>query len=93
MSFIKKWGFKDGWIGCPPLQTIALKNFKQGNRKQYGLKYRVIGTIHSAIGDTLSHMVTEISSTQSRYSLWDKGQFIVLLSRTKFAKKTFLCWK
>ena len=45
-------------------------------------------TIHSALGDTLSHMVTEISSMQNNFSLWDKGQFMVLLSSTKFAKNT-----
>ena len=36
IEFYNKMSFKDGWIGCPPLQTIALKNFKQDNRKPYG---------------------------------------------------------
>ena len=39
-------------------------------------------------GRYLLHMPTEISSTQNNFSLWDKWQFIVLLSRTKFAKNT-----
>ena len=57
----KEIGLKLGWIGYPPLQTNASKNFKQGNRKQYGLRYSVTGTIHSTMGDTLSCMATEIS--------------------------------
>ena len=36
--------------------------------------------------DTLSSMATEISSMNSNFLLWDKGQFIVLLSGTKLAK-------
>ena len=40
------------------------------------------------MGETLSHMATEISSTQNNFSLWDRGQFIVLLSRNMLAKTT-----
>ena len=28
IEFYKEMGFKDGWIVCPPLLTIALKIFK-----------------------------------------------------------------
>ena len=50
--------------------------------------HRVTGTIHLAMGDSLSCMATEMLSTNSNFSLWDKGRSIVLLSRTKFAKNT-----
>ena len=71
----------------PPIKNNRFKNFKQGNRKQYGLKHRVTGSIHSAMGDTLSHMATEISSTQKKFHYGTKGN-LVLLSRTKFAQNT-----
>ena len=34
----------------PSITNNRFKNFKQGNKKQYGLKHRVTGTIHSAMG-------------------------------------------
>ena len=71
IEYHKELCFKEGWTGCPTLQINAFKNFKQDNRTQYGLKYRVAGTIHS--GDTLLSMATEISSMNSNFSLWDKG--------------------
>ena len=57
-------------------------------RKQYGLKHKVTGTIHSAMGDTLISMATEISSADPDFKIWGKGQLVVLLSRTKEAKNT-----
>ena len=45
------------------------------------------------MGDTLSCKATEISSMNSNFSLWDKGKFVVLLSRTKFAKNTIFVRK
>ena len=51
--------------------------------------HRVTGTIHAAKGDTLFSMATEISRNDPNYRLWwDKGQLVVILSRTKFAKNT-----
>ena len=48
--------------------------------------HRVTGTIHAAKGDS---MTTEISRNDPNYRLcWDKGQLVVILSRTKFAKNT-----
>ena len=40
------------------------------------------------MGDTLQSMATEISKSNSSYKMWDKGQLIVILSRTKTAKDT-----
>ena len=64
--------------------TQMMPHNMQASRKHYGLKHYVSSTIHSAMGDTLSHMTTEISSTDFNFSLWDKGQLVILLSRTKF---------
>ena len=45
-------------------------------------------TIHACQGDTIQTMATEISKNNSNFKLWDKGQMIVLLSRTKRACDT-----
>ena len=37
-------------------------------------------------GDTLNKMATSISMNNSNFELWDKGQLVVILSRTKHAK-------
>ena len=63
-----------------------LKDYKQGKRKQYGLKHYVSATIHAAMGDTLNSMAMSISTKDSNFELWDKGQLVVLISRTKHAK-------
>ena len=60
----------------------------QAKRKQYGLKYHATSTIHAAIGDTLYSMATEISSKDDKFKMWDKGQMIVILSRTHIAKQS-----
>ena len=36
--------------------------------------------------DTLPLVVTLLSMADNNYSVWDKGQFLVILSRTKLAK-------
>ena len=60
----------------------------QAKRKQYGLKHYVTGTIHAAMGDTLQSMATEVSLSNCNFKMWDKGQMIVILSRSKYAKDT-----
>ena len=57
-------------------------------RKIYGLKHWVTGTIHTAMGDTLSKMAAEVSVNDPNFRWWEKSQLVVLLSRTKFAKDT-----
>ena len=52
------------------------------------MKHCVTSTIHAAMGDTLPIMATEISRNNSNYKMWDKGQMVVILSRTKCAKNT-----
>ena len=80
--------FEEILIGIAPQRTQFLANNCQAKRKQYGLKHRVTSTIHAAMGDTLSHMATEISRTDGNFKMWDKGQMIVILSRTKSAANT-----
>ena len=81
-------GFIECFIGTAKEYTQSLKNNIQGKRKQYGLKPYVSSTIHGAMGDTLPYMVTQISTHDSNFCLWDKGQLVVLLSRTKLAENS-----
>ena len=57
-------------------------------RKQYGLPHHVVIPVHAAMGDTLSMMITRLSVQVRNFTMWDKGQLIVILSRTKFAKNS-----
>ena len=79
-------GFKEISMGVCNGYTQKLKDYKQAKRKQYGLKHYVSATIHAAMGDTLNSMATSISTKDSNFELWDKGQLVVLISRTKHAK-------
>ena len=40
------------------------------------------------MGDTLQYMATQISSNDPNFNLWDKGQLVVILSRTKLARNS-----
>ena len=87
-SYFEK-GFIESSINCQPREKIVnLPNHMQAQRKQYGIQHNVSGTIHSAMGDTLPSLATSLSTTDSNYSMWDKGQLLVILSRTKLAKDT-----
>ena len=75
-------------VGIANEYTQSLSHNLQGRRKQYGLKHYFSLTIHSAMGDTLQYMATQISTNDQNFNLWDKGQLVVILSRTKVAKNS-----
>ena len=81
-------GFVEVDIGIAPERTQYLAGNIQAKRKQYGLKHRLASTIHEAMGDTLPSVATEVSFSNSNFSMWDKGQMIVITSRTKLGKDT-----
>ena len=81
-------GYEEVNIGVAPDRTQYLSNNTQAKRKQYGLRHYVTSTIHACQGDTIPHVATEISETNAQFKMWDKGQMIVILSRTKYAKNT-----
>ena len=84
-------GFIETTASCNTRTKIYnLPGNMQGQRKQYGLNHYVAGTIHSAMGDTLPSVATSLSKSDNNYSMWDKGQLLVILSRTKLAKDTIL---
>ena len=69
-------GYKEISMGVCNAYTQRLKDYKQGKRKQYGIKHYVSATIHAAMGDTLNKMATSISMNNSNFELWDKGQLV-----------------
>ena len=81
-------GFKEVFVGLAPERTIALKSNMQAKRKQYALRHRVTNTIHGAQGETLPKMATELSMSNPDFKIWDKGQLMVILTRTRKAKDT-----
>ena len=84
---VKHQYITDGWIeklvGMCPEFTHTVKMHMRGQRKQYGLRHHLTSTVHASMGDTLHKIVTEISSEENDFRLWDKAQAVVLLSRTK----------
>ena len=81
-------GFKEVNVECCPQRVYRLANNVQCMRKQYGMQHYVAGTVHAIMGDTLPSIATTISMNNRNFSLWDKGQLLVLISRTKEAKNT-----
>jgi predicted GIY-YIG superfamily endonuclease len=86
-DYIEK-GFVEVSVGIAPGRTQYLGGGIQSKRKQYGLKHHFTSTIHAAMGDTLSSMAIEISFANSNFKMWDKGQMIVITSRTRMAQDT-----
>ena len=56
--------------------------------RKYGLRHYVTGTIHGAIGNTYNRMEILVSDIEKIFSLWDRGQLIVILLRTKIMGDT-----
>lgn len=80
--------FEEISISTCPKYIIKVSSFTQAQRKQYGLRHRITGTIHSSMGDTYESLASEVSSSNPDYGLWDKGMLVVLISRTRDPKKT-----
>lgn len=76
-------GYVEVKVGVPVTRTKYLSNHIQATRKQYGLRHRVTGTIHSIMGDTLERLACQISILKKLFKLWDKAQLVVLVSRTR----------
>jgi predicted GIY-YIG superfamily endonuclease len=86
-SYYVEEGFKEIDIPVGPEYTIG-NGTMQCLRKQYGIRHRITGTFHGSMGDTYESMASEISNTNPDYGLWDRGQLVVLISRTKVPNKT-----
>lgn len=53
----------------------------KARRLQFPLTYYVCSTVHRLLGDTCSKLATQISSGKSIYSLWERDQLLVIISR------------
>ena len=82
-DYISK-GFYPVKVGIAPIRTQQISSYIQAQRKQYALKHSVTATIHAAMGDTLKKVALQMVG--GNFELWDKGQVIVALSRTKRGK-------
>jgi len=72
------------------MQKINIGNNIFADRGQYPLHSRVAATIHRAMGCNLKYVVTEISASRNHSGyLWDRGQVVVLLSRTPALKNLY----
>ena len=70
-EFFTSQGFEGNKVPIAPSYTLSLPNSMQGKRRQYGLRHRITGTIHGAIGGTYESMASEISHSNPNYGLWD----------------------
>ena len=63
---------------------------KQHSRQKETIWFKTIRKFNNTwnTGDTLQFMATQISTQDSNFSLWDKGQLVVLLSQTKKAENS-----
>lgn len=79
-------GYKEVSVSTAPERSQTVGDNIQDHCKQYSLKHQVTSTIHAAMGDTLLKMATEIFRSDPNFCMWDKGQLVVILSRTKRAR-------
>lgn len=61
-------------IGC---------SMTKARREQWPFTYYACSTVHKAIGQTCSKLATQISSKDAMFSLWDRRQLLVILSRVR----------
>jgi hypothetical protein len=81
-------GFYEVKVGIAPIRTQSFNRYMQCQRKKYALKNLVTSTIHACMGDTLQKVAMKV--TDFMFELWDKGQIVVTLTRTKFGKNIIL---
>ena len=85
-------GWKETSISQAPIRAHKLgkRGSIYGRRYQYGLEHRIASTIHATMGQNLHGVVTQVSKSNAMYSLWQREQIVLLLSRTNFAKDIIL---
>ena len=78
-------GLKEVSIVKVPEQIVFCNDLKC-ILHQCGLRHYGTGNIHGAMGETYNRMAILLSDTEKLFSLWDRGQLIVNLSRTRIMK-------
>ena len=69
--------------------TQTLRRGVRARRQQYPLKPNIASTLHGAMGSEVSAVATQLSMSDKTFALWEKGQLVVLVSRTEAANKIF----
>ena len=82
-------GWEALWIIPQQQHTQRLKQGIRGRRQQYPLKPNVASTLHAAMGSEVGAVATQLSRDDKDFCLWEKGQLVVLMSRTECAKNVF----
>ena len=75
-------------IPTAPVYIMSLPNSMQGKRRQYGIRHHITGTIDGSMGDTYESMASKISHANPDFGLWDRGQLVVIISRTRLPQCT-----
>ena len=82
-------GWKPVMVGSVAVARVhTFSHGIRGRRLQYGFRHRIAATIHAVMGSDFNKLITSVSTTDSRYRLWEKEQVVVLLSRTFVARNT-----
>ena len=85
---LRRLGWSEVLIGCAPERLVMARGGLQAKRLQYSLKHIGAITINKSQGETLPlGLAVEVTE---EYSPWEKGQIVVLLSRTTTAKMTVI---
>jgi predicted GIY-YIG superfamily endonuclease len=79
-------GWTEQQAVCAPEHVRNLRSGMKARRLQYGLRPHVSNTLHAAMGATLSKVATEINVRGTGNQLWEKGQVVVLVLRTKYCR-------
>ena len=81
-------GWKHTFVGCAPERDVNVRGGMRARRMQYSLKHIGATTINKSMGSTLPHgIAVEISK---KYSPWEAGQVVVLLSCSLAPKLTVI---
>jgi hypothetical protein len=83
---------KKGWnvVSISPMTTPPIPFYGNfATRNQYPLKYAISTTVHKVMGETILGIATTVSTSDSKFALWEKGQLLVILSRTPTLKDMY----
>lgn len=64
-------------------QVVVGYGMMKARRLQFPLRYYVCSTIHKSLGETCPAIATQISSTESKYAIWERQMLLVLISRVQ----------
>ena len=77
---LSELGWNETAVGCASERDVNVRGGLVARRMQYALKHIGATTINKSMGSTLPYgIATEISK---QYSPWEKGQIVVVLSRS-----------